>query len=72
MSTSRILMLIGAFLLLTVGSFVYFVATWDAEKEQPVSFLAPTFTLSGLEISPPEAQDFSQKNLHPADQGDTI
>lgn len=48
MSTSRILMLIAAFLFLTVGSFIYFVATWDAEKEQPVSIILP-------KISPPEA-----------------
>jgi len=48
MSTPQILMLIAGFLLLTVGSFIYFVATWDADKEQPVSIILP-------KISPPEA-----------------
>ncbi|WP_420862416.1 hypothetical protein [Algirhabdus cladophorae] len=43
MSTSRILLLIGGFILLTFGSFIYFVATWDREKEQPVS-QAPVFS----------------------------
>ena len=41
MSTPQILLLIGAFLTLTVGSFIYYVATWDADKEQPVSLLTP-------------------------------
>jgi len=53
MSTPQILLLIGAFLLLTVGSFIYFVATWDAEKEQPVSIIWP-------KILPPEAKIFSE------------
>ncbi|SEW30695.1 hypothetical protein SAMN04488515_2173 [Cognatiyoonia koreensis] len=48
MSNTQILLLIACFLLLTLGSFVYFVATWDAEKEQPVSIILP-------EILPPEA-----------------
>jgi hypothetical protein len=62
MSQPQILMLIAAFLLLTIGSFIYFIATWDAEKEQPVSIILP-------KILPPEAYDFSQKNLRPASQG---
>jgi len=40
-STSKILMLIGAFLAITVGSFIYFVATWDRELEEPVSQMTP-------------------------------
>ena len=42
MSTSKILMLIGGFLAITVGSFIYFVATWDRELEEPVSTLHPS------------------------------
>ena len=37
MSTSKILMLIGGFLFFTIGSFVYFIATWDRDLEEPVS-----------------------------------
>lgn len=32
MSTRRILLLIAAFLALTLGSFVWYVATWEARK----------------------------------------
>ncbi len=44
MSTAQILLLIGAFLTLTIGSFIWFIATWDAAKEQPVSLTVPTST----------------------------
>lgn len=37
---SRTLLLIFAFLAFMVGSFVWFVATWDASKEDPVSAVA--------------------------------
>ena len=35
---TRTLLLIFAFIALMVGSFIWFVATWDKEAEQPVSF----------------------------------
>lgn len=35
------LVLIALFVLLTLGSFIWFVATWDSSKEEPIS-LAPT------------------------------
>ncbi len=44
MSIFQILLLIGAFLTLTVGSFIYYVATWDADKEQPVSLSTPSLS----------------------------
>jgi len=44
MSNLQILLLIGAFLTLTLASFIWFIATWDAEKEQPVSLTVPTPT----------------------------
>ena len=34
--TQLTLLMIAAFVVLMVGSFVWFVATWDASKEQPV------------------------------------
>ena len=53
MSNAKVLMLIAAFLCITVGSFIYFIATWDADAEQPVSIILP-------QISPPEAPHMSQ------------
>ena len=36
---TRTLILIFAFLALSIGSFVVFVATWDRDAEEPVSAL---------------------------------
>ncbi|QEE36701.1 hypothetical protein FTO60_13825 [Octadecabacter sp. SW4] len=36
---TRTLLLIFAFLALMIGSFIWFVATWDADAEEPVSLL---------------------------------
>ena len=38
----KTLLLIGAFVAAMIGSFVWFVATWDKDREEPVSGLAPT------------------------------
>ena len=42
----RTLLLIGLFVALTLGSFIWFIATWDAEKEEPVTQNAPTHLLA--------------------------
>ena len=44
----RALLLIFAFLALIIGSFIWFVATWDREGEESLSLILP-------KISPPEA-----------------
>lgn len=36
---TRTLLLIFAVLTLMIGSFVWFVATWDASKEDPITML---------------------------------
>ncbi|PUB10700.1 hypothetical protein [Yoonia sediminilitoris] len=41
MKKAHILMLIAAFITLTLGSFIWFIATWDSAKEQPIGQLAP-------------------------------
>jgi hypothetical protein len=41
MSVKRIMLLIAAFLTLTIGSFIWFIATWDADKEQPIGQIVP-------------------------------
>ncbi len=41
MNTKRTLLLIAAFITLTLGSFIWFIATWNANKEQSIR-LAPT------------------------------
>mgnify|MGYP001828350909 CR=1 FL=1 len=33
----RTLLAIFAFIALTLGSFIWFIATWDASKEDPVA-----------------------------------
>ncbi|MEN8895640.1 MAG: hypothetical protein ABF248_06085 [Yoonia sp.] len=40
MTNAQVLMIIAAFLVLTVGSFIWFIATWNAEAEEPVAALA--------------------------------
>ncbi|MGR3467711.1 MAG: hypothetical protein ACU0CI_07500 [Shimia sp.] len=39
MSNRIVLLLIIAFVALTLGSFIWFVATWDRELEEPVTLL---------------------------------
>ena len=41
---TRTLALIFAALVLIIGSFVWFVATWDASKEAPISSIRPIQT----------------------------
>ena len=36
MSIKQILLLIAAFLTLIIGSFIWYVITWDADNEQPI------------------------------------
>lgn len=43
MTNRQILLIIAAFLTLTLGSFIWFVATWDTGKEEPIGQLAPAF-----------------------------
>lgn len=43
--TQRTLLLILAFVAVILGSFIWFIATWDASKEQPVSTLSAPFAL---------------------------
>lgn len=38
--TQRTLLIILAFVALTLGSFIWFIATWDPSKEEPVAMLA--------------------------------
>ncbi len=40
--TQRTLLAIFAFIALTLGSFIWFIATWDASKEEPVALSIQT------------------------------
>ena len=42
------LLLIFAALTLMIGSFIWFVATWDASAEQPISFAPPPHSFGPL------------------------
>jgi hypothetical protein len=54
MTNRQVLMMILAFVVLTLGSFIWYIATWDAEKRSDMLHAAP-LTLALLEILPPEA-----------------
>ena len=41
MTTRRTLLLIAAFVTLTLSSFIWFIATWDAAAEEPLGRNAP-------------------------------
>ena len=43
MTNGKVLMMIAAFITLTLGSFIWFIATWDADKEEPIGQFAPAF-----------------------------
>ena len=56
---TRTLLLIFAFIGLTVGSFIWFVATWDKDAEEPVSWAdTPPFALAQMLI--PDARQGAQ------------
>lgn len=42
MKHTKVLLLIAAFITLTLGSFIWFIVTWNAEAEQPIGTLTPT------------------------------
>ncbi|MDX8347452.1 hypothetical protein SLH49_05580 [Cognatiyoonia sp. IB215446] len=41
MTNRQVLLIIAAFVTLTLGSFIWFAATWDAENRQPIGQHAP-------------------------------
>ena len=45
MSKTHILLMILAFFVLTFGSFIWMIATWDSSKETSISFAQPTETV---------------------------
>lgn len=64
MSKIQIIALIIAFLTLTIGSFVWFIATWDASKEQPIGLSTPPqlqFVIILPKVLPPEAPAFQER-----------
>jgi len=55
MTNLQVLLLIGAFIVLTFGSFIWFIATWNADAEESLSMRATTPALALSQILPPEA-----------------
>ena len=47
MSNRQVLLMIAAFLVLTLGSFIWYIATWDAEKRAPTSQIQTTLSPTG-------------------------
>jgi len=64
MTNAQVLMLIAAFITLTLGSFIWFIATWDADKEQTIGMRttpATRFVIILPKILPPEAPAFHER-----------
>ena len=61
MSNRQVLLLIAAFVALTLGSFIWYIATWDAQER--VGAASPQSTLALLKILPPEAPAFQERAL---------
>ena len=59
MSNRQVLLLIAAFVALTLGSFIWYIATWDAEARS--GSLAPFIILP--EILPREAPAFENRGV---------
>ncbi len=53
MSNRRVLLLIAAFVAITFGSFIWYIATWNAEDRLGLASPAPGLALR--KILPPEA-----------------
>jgi len=60
---NKTLALIFAALALMIGSFIWFVATWDASREEPISQLAPSPVSSGP-LNSPRRADLPQTLPH--------
>jgi TRAP-type C4-dicarboxylate transport system permease small subunit len=41
----RTLLMIAVFVALIVGSFIWFIATWDPTREQPVTGITPSVVM---------------------------
>ncbi len=70
MSNARILLLIAAFVTLTLGSFIWFIVTWDPEKEQPVGMHNPAL-LPSMNI-PAGGHAFCQECVTPRNERATL
>ncbi|WP_342078443.1 hypothetical protein [Yoonia sp. SS1-5] len=58
MSNAQVLLLIAAFVTLTLGSFIWFIVTWDADNEKSISQAASPatqFTIISPKILAPQA-----------------
>lgn len=54
MTNRQVLLLIGAFVALTLGSFIWYIATWDANQRTEMH-MDNTQHLALFAILPPEA-----------------
>jgi len=59
MTNRQVLMLIAAFVALTLGSFIWYIATWDADAR--TGAIDPAFILP--KILPPEAPALQERAL---------
>lgn len=50
MTKGRTLALIAVFVAFMLGSFIWFIATWDAEKRAPVGQIPSQLTTTGATV----------------------
>ncbi len=62
MTNRQVLMIIAAFVIVTLGSFIWYIATWDADARTSANHPdAPIFILA--QKLPPEAPALSKGTL---------
>ena len=61
MTPRKTLLLIAAFIVLTLGSFIWYIATWDADERVDLGSVHTTLAL--LKILPPEAPAFPERAI---------
>jgi hypothetical protein len=57
----RTLMAIAVFVAIALGSFVYFIANWDATKAEPIGATTPAVTTASLFILPNKLRGLGQR-----------
>jgi hypothetical protein len=55
MTNLQVLMLIGAFIALTFGSFLWFIFTWNADAEESIGSLPLSPTIILVQMLPQDA-----------------
>ncbi|MBZ8117485.1 hypothetical protein KUD11_02370 [Roseovarius sp. LXJ103] len=58
--TQRTLLAILAFVAISLGSFIWYIATWDPAEREPISYLSPPHLLA--QNIPEESSNFNRNS----------